>query len=278
MNKTDQLRAALADGGDLNDLLSSWRPAVRVIAVAAARRVGACSPHEVDEVESLAWEEVARMVAEERNGVARVSYKFDAHLVMRLRNAVKLWMDSESGRAPAARMGSVLRRRRAILSLIDRGMSPGDAVEILNASGQRNGVYSIADLSTDLTTRSVDDPALHVPARLDPGEMAELMMEPEAGYVIAPFEGRSFVEDVTADVADVDPGAARIVHEWLLTAWEGDKAATALSLARRLGTTCAEVKAAIGLGRRLAVRRLADLGVRLRMRPEEALEQDDAAC
>ena len=261
VSKTDRLRAVLAGGGDLDALLASWVSDVRAAAVGAARRVGVHRHHEVEEVESLAWEEVARMVAEERSGMARVSYNFDAHLVMRLRNAVRSWMDSEAGHAPAARMSSVLRRRRAILAMIGRGVSLEEAVGILNAAGRRDGVYSAADLTVELATRDVDDPALSVPARLGPDEVAELMMGPEAGYVLAPFEGRAFVEDVTADVAHVDDDAARVVHEWLRTAWEGDEAATVGSLARRLGVDPVEVEAAIDLGRWMAAGRLMSLGV-----------------
>ena len=263
MSKTDRLRAVLTGDGDLDTLLSSWKSDVRAAAVAAARRVGAVRAHEIEEVESLAWEEVAKMVAEERSGMARVSYRFDAHLVMRLRNAVKSWMDSEAGRAPAARMSSLLRRRRAILSLTDRGMSPEEAVDVLNATRQRDGIYSVSDLLIELSTRDVNEPSVRVTAQLDCGEMAELMAEPQAGYMIAPFEGRAFVEDVTADVAKVDADAARVVHEWLFTAWAGDESATASSLARKLGTACTRVESAIDLGRRLAVKRLMELGVKI---------------
>lgn len=272
VSKVSRLRAVLAGGGDLDVLLSSWRPDVRAVALAAARRVGMVRYHEIEEVEALAWEEVARMVGEERAGTARVSYHFDAHLVMRLRNAVRSWVDSEAGRAPASRMSSLLRRRRAILSLTGQGMGLQEAVGVLNAAGTRgrDGVYSVSDLSVELTTvsveliaRDVDDPVLCVPARLDGSEVAELMMGPEAGYVVAPFEGRAFVEEVTADVARVDPASARVVHEWLFTAWEGDEGATVVSLARRLGVARAEVEAAISLGRRLAAERLEALGVRL---------------
>ena len=114
MNKTERLRAALAGEEDLDALLSSWAPDVRAVAMAEARRVGVNRPHELDEVVALTWTEVARMIDDERTGIARTVYKFDAHLVMRLRNAVRLWTDSEAGHAPAAGMSSVLRRRRAI--------------------------------------------------------------------------------------------------------------------------------------------------------------------
>jgi len=63
------------------------------------------------------------------------------------------------------------------------------------------------------------------------------------------------------DGADAD--AARVVHEWLFTAWAGDESTTASSLARKLGTACTRVESAIDLGRRLAVKRLMELGVKI---------------
>lgn len=274
VSKIEQLRDVLASGGDLDALLSSWADDVRRIAFEAARRVGVYRRHEIDEVEALAWEEVAKMVAEERSGVARPTYRFDAHLVMRLRNSVKLWLDSEAGHAPAARMSSLLRRRRAILSLIESDLTPSEAVEILTMAGHRDGVYSVADLTVELVAGDVDEEGLQVPARLDLGEMTELMMGPEDEHTMAPFEGRDFVDRVVDDVAYLDIVAALLVRVWLESVWAGGEAVTAASLADWVGLPDEEVEAALALGRRLAAYRLERMGVHAGavrfLQPEEA--------
>lgn len=272
MNKTRQLRKALENGEDLDALLSLWAPDVQRLAAGAARHVGVHRPHEFDEIESIAWTEVAKMIADERTGAARSVYSFDAHLVMRLRNAVKLWLDSEAGHAPAARMSSLLRRRRAILALTCDGMSPREAVATLSTSTRKHGSYSLADLTVQLTTSDIYDETLMIPARLDEGEMAELMMmAPEAGYMAAPFEGRALVEHVVADVADTDLDAARVVRAWLETVWVGDKTVTVVSLARRLHLPVREVEAAVALGRQLASARLERMGVHVNETPSPQL-------
>ena len=269
MNKTQHLREVLEAGGDLDSLLASWAPDVRAIAQAAARRVGVHRAHERDEIEALAWTEVARMIDDERTGAARSVYEFDAHLVMRLRNAVRLWLDSEVGHAPASGMATVLRRRRAILGLVNDGMTPHEAVELLSGCRHKDGSYKVADLEVQPVTQDIDGELHQVRARLDPGEMAELMMGPSAGYVIAPFEGRAFVESVVADVEDLDDRAARVVRAWLETVWAEDEKATGAALSRRLGLPYACVKEAVALGRRVAAARLARMGVHITDEPQE---------
>ena len=262
MSKLDELRCAIAADRDLDPVLESWREDIHGIAAQEARRAGLERAEERDEARSLAWEVVAQMVAEERLGVARAAYRFEAHLVMRLRNRVRQWRDSQSGRAPASQMSSMLRRRRAILALMSQGLSVGDAVETLNSScRKRDGAYRVEDVEVPLAVAPIERVSSWYAAPLNADEVSALMMGPEAGYVVAPFEGRAFVEEVTRRVRASSPREARIVHEWLRTAWEGDEPATTAALADRLGVSRSAVGVAVARGRRVAADLLSQMGV-----------------
>lgn len=262
--KVAALRSALAEG-EVDGLLASWAADVRVIAGRERRRL--CLPDRVEvrqELEALAWEVVAEMVAEEERGEARSGYSFDAHLVMRLRNRARAFADSEVGGAPAAGMKGALRRGRRIRrEMVDNGVSALAAVESLNrGGGGHGGRYRVEDVRVGRAAVELDALDGEALEALTADESVEALMVPEAGWLLAPFEGRAFIEEVVARVAAIDEWAAVIVRAWLGATWV-DEEPTVTAVARRLGVTRKRVRSAVELGREVGARLAVELGVEL---------------
>lgn len=260
--KVPALRRALADGM-VDDLLAGWKDDVREIARRERRRWSLPDTLDVQqEVESLAWEVVAEMIVEEQSGVARREYSFDAHLVMRLRNRVRSFADSEAGNAPAAGMKSVLRRGRRIRGEMNAtGLDEKAVIDRLNAAGTgHRGRYSTGDLEAARPRVELD--AYDAEARdvLTSDEATEALIASEAGWLLAPFEGRAFIEEVVARVAAVDDRAAAIVRVWLDTSYVDEEPAVS-AVARATGFPLSRVREAVATGRHEGARLAAELGL-----------------
>ncbi|MBW3068948.1 hypothetical protein GZ998_05400 [Actinomyces sp. 594] len=261
------LRRALdAGAGPVEALVASWAADVREIARRERRRLGLPDRvHVQQELEGLAWEVVAEMVALERDGQAPEAYRFDAWVVMRLRNRGRAWVDSEAGVAPASGMSAVLRRGRRILQAMREEQSDARAaIARLNAaaraSGSHAGKYSLEDLRA--LRRAVELDAFTEGQReaLTAEEAAEVLVEPEVGWLLAPFEGRAFVEEVVRRVEAVDEGAAGIVRVWLETT-RTDEEPPLAAVARAVGVAPSRVRRAVELGRRVGAALAVELGL-----------------
>ncbi|WP_067783545.1 hypothetical protein [Actinomyces vulturis] len=246
MNKVEKLRKAIVDG-NVDELIHSWLPEIYGIAQGEGNRLQRhLSNEDRRDIQAMALEVLTIMINEEADGRARLVYNFDAHLKMRLRNRVQSWADSESGFAPAAKMSSLLRRRRIIRShMRANGTTAKESVDWLNQHGNKsNGLYRLSDLEP-MNSVSMDTDEF----RLTHDEIVEVSMQPTAGYLLAPCESAMFVEEVCQRL---EGNCRMVARAWLTTAWQCDEPETAQSLSEDLHIPVSEVKKHIESARKQA--------------------------
>lgn len=244
MSEVDELRAVIDDEARLDDLLASWTPKIVAIAHGEARRIGATQLG--DEAVGLAWEVVARMIAAERDGSARTKYNWWAHVTMSLRSRVRDLGDTSH----LSGASGVFRRGRKIQAYMrEHQVGLDQAVAALNESKtRREGSYSQREYADYLALRSGHELAGDHSSAQPSDEISSLMAGPEYGFVLAPFEGRAFIEQVVEHM----PGeSGHIVKLWLEHVWLEEELTTA-QVASRAGCTKAEVSQAIKQAREVA--------------------------
>ncbi|MDU6150933.1 MAG: hypothetical protein E6640_01740 [Actinomyces urogenitalis] len=245
VNDLDLLRQALDDEAALNDLLTGWSRKIKAIGRGEAHR--ACLPrHLFPEAVAATWEVVATMIHAERTGQARTRYNWWGHVTMHARHRART-LSADTG---VSGMSGVIRRGQAVRAwMAANGGTPAQAVAALNAApgrDKRAGTFSVAEHAT---FEQFMDSGRHVEpltlATAADDAITDMMIGPSYGWVLAPFEGRAFMEEV---ISHLDEADRPVVAAWLEQVWLGEQG-TAAHVARALRMSPAAVSEAIERGR-----------------------------